>query len=127
MEKLDLMKNHSKTIADYLAQNTTPMNRLDVVKNLLTFDGILIGFKLVEATLKADHKEKVIAFAGGTHIGEAYELLQKVGGYEPIGHAEASAIKASVARGINANLVDGSLNAKPHPISLELLDHYLKK
>ena len=124
MENLNLMNNHQKSIAEYLASTTTPANRLEVVKNLLTFDGILIGFKLVDATIKASEKEKVIAFAGGTHITEAYDLLQKIDNWEPVSHSELSTIKASVARGISANVVESK--GKPQPISLELIDHYLK-
>jgi hypothetical protein len=125
MENLNLMNNHQKSIAEYLASTTTPANRLEVVKNLLTFDGILIGFKLVDATIKASEKEKVIAFAGGTHITEAYDLLQKIDNWEPVSHSELSTIKASIARGIGANVVESK--GKPQPISLELIDHYLNR
>ena len=127
MQKLNLMNHHQKSIAEYLATTTTPINRLEVVKNLLTFDGILIGFKLVDAAIKADEKEKIIAFAGGTHINEAYDLLQKIDKWEPVTHSELNAIKSSVARGINAPLNEKGLQNKPQPISLELLEHYLKQ
>ncbi len=124
MENLKLMDHHQKTIAEYLVNTTTFANRLETVKNLLTFDGILIGFKLVDATIKASEKEKVIAFAGGTHINEAYELLQRVDNWEPVTHGELNTLKASVSRGIQANVVENK--GKPQPISLELIDHYLK-
>lgn len=126
MKKLNLMRDHNKTIANYLATNSTPANRLDVVKNLLTFDGILVGFKMVDATMKAPHKEKIIAFAGGTHINEAYELLQKVGGYEPVSHHEIAAKGSAVGRGIGAPIINNGYMVKPQPISIELLEHYLK-
>lgn len=125
IKKFNLMRDHKKSIADYLAANSTPANRLDMVKNLLTFDGILIGFKLVDATIKAPHKEKIIAFAGGTHINEAYELLQRVGGYEPVSHHEIAARGSAIGRGIGAPVANGYM-AKPQPISVELLEHYLK-
>lgn len=127
MQKLNLMNHHEKSIAEYLTATTTPVNRLELVKNLLTFDGILIGFKLVDATIKAAGKEKIIAFAGGTHINEAYDLLQKIDNWEPVTHSELNIIKSSVARGINAPLNDKGLSNKPQPISIELLEHYLKQ
>ena len=126
MENLNLMNNHQKSIGRViLASTTTPANRLEEEKNLLTFDGILIGFKLVDATIKASEKEKVIAFAGGTHITEAYDLLQKIDNWEPVSHSEKKTIKASIARGIGANVVESK--GKPQPISLELIDHYLNR
>lgn len=126
MQKLNLMNHHEKSIAEYLATTTTPLNRLETVKNLLTFDGIFIGFKLVDATIKATEKEKIIAFAGGTHINEAYDLLQKIDNWEPVTHGELNTLKTSVARGINAPIHEKGPQNKPQPISLELLEHYLK-
>lgn len=124
VEKLKSARDRYPTIADYLHGNTTTWNRLEIVKNMLTFDGILLGFKLVDATLKAENKEKIIAFAGGTHINEAYELLQKIGGYEPIIGSSSSNGIDPVAKAINTGV--SPLNKKPEPISLELLEHYIK-
>lgn len=124
MQKLKDLSITYNTIADYLRSTTTAWNRLEKVKNMLTFDGILLGFKLVDATLKAEHKEKVIAFAGGTHINEAYELLQKIGGYEPIIDGKVLPGADSVAKAINTS--SAPLTKKPEPISLELLEHYIK-
>lgn len=123
IEKLQSTAYAQASIADYLRNNTTVWNRLEVVKNMLTFDGILLGFKLVDATLKNENKEKVIAFAGGTHINEAYEMLQKIGGYEPLIDSK-SANGADVAKAINTG--SQPLNKKPEPISLDLLEHYIK-
>lgn len=125
MKKLNLMHDHHKTIAEYLTDRSTPLNRLDMVKTLLTFDGIFIGLKIADASLKAPDKKKVIAFAGGTHINEAYELLQKVGGYEPVTAHEVSSPKGSINKGISTNASENYLS-KPQPVSLELLEHYLK-
>lgn len=127
MDKLNLSHEQHKSIADYVATNSTPLNRLDMVKNLLTFDGILIGFKLVDSTLKAEQYEKVVAFAGGTHIAEAYDLLQKIDGWEPVTHHDVAEPKTpSVVKSIGATLFERGLSAKPHPISVELIEHYLK-
>jgi|ERR1700733_10108728 len=116
-----------KSIARYVAENSTPINRNEMVKNILTFDGILLGLRLVDATLNNQHKEKIVSFAGGTHILEAYDLLQKVGGYEPVlpssggGGAPPAPISSTISTGSI-----GILQTKPKPISLELLEHYLK-
>ena len=120
------MRDHKKSIADYLTVNSTPINRLDVVKNLLTFDGILLGFKIVEATMKSSHKEKIIAFAGGTHINEAYELLQKIDDWEPVSHHDFASKGSLLGRGINAPLLNNGYLSKPQPLSIDLLEHYLK-
>lgn len=124
IKKLHLSHDHHKTIAEFLTDRTTPLNRLDMVKTLLTFDGIFIGLKIADASLKADSKKKVIVFAGGTHINEAYELLQKVGGYEPV---TASDIQSGtpINKAISTNASEHYLS-KPQPVSLELLEHYLK-
>lgn len=124
LDKLKAVNANPQSIADYLRANTSGWNRLNTVKNMLTFDGILLGFKLVDATLKAENKEKVIAFAGGTHINEAYELLQKVGGYEPLIDANSVNGADPVAKAINTG--SAPLTKKPEPISLELLEHYIK-
>lgn len=124
VKKLQLSKDHHKTIAEYLADRTTPLNRLDMVKTLLTFDGIFIGLKITDASLKASDKKKVIVFAGGTHINEAYELLQKVGGYEPVTASEIQA-GSLISKAISTNASEHYLS-KPQPVSLELLEHYLK-
>lgn len=123
VEKLKGASSSYATIADYLRANTTAWNRLEMVKNMLTFDGILIGFKLADATIKATQKEKIVAFAGGTHIDEAYDILQKVGGYESISD-EKGMNGADVAKAINTE--SQPLIKKPEPISLELLEHYIK-
>ncbi len=124
MKKLQLLDKGKKTIADYLLESSTPINRLSVVKNLLTFDGILIGMKLVDATIKAEHKKKIISFGGGTHINEAYEILQKVAGYEPITTSVAPGSPNSLGKNIGATAT--RYFSKPAPISIELLEHYLK-
>lgn len=111
-----------KTVADYVKGQSSSANRLDLVKNMLTFDGILIGFKLADATIKAPDKEKIVAFAGGTHIDEAYDILQKVGGFEPIS-AEKGPSSPELAKAINTS---GVIAQKPDPISVELIEHYLK-
>ena len=120
IKKLNLSKQTQKTIAEYLAPSPHALARLELVKSLLTFDGILIGLKFVDATLKAPHKKKIIAFGGGTHIDEAYELLQKVGGYEPIVNDKFSSNSNKTI-----NIADTTLS-KPTPLSIEVLEHYLK-
>lgn len=124
IKKLHLSHDHHKTIAEFLTDRTTPLNRLDMVKTLLTFDGIFIGLKIADASLKADTKKKVIVFAGGTHINEAYELLQKVGGYVPVTASDMQA-GTPLSKAISTNAAEHYLS-KPQPVSLELLEHYLK-
>ena len=127
MKQLHLMQDYKKTVADYLKTNSTPLARLDLVQKLLTFDGIFIGLKFAHATMqKAPNTLKIIALGGGTHINEAYEILQKIDNWEPVIHAQSnngpsSAISKSI--GSSTDALNGS---KPKPVSLELLEHYLK-
>lgn len=115
-----------KSIARYVADNSTPINRNEMIKNILTFDGVLVGFRLVDSTLNNQHKEKIVAFAGGTHILEAYDLLQKIGGYEPVMPASGNMLMLSPVNSAIGAGGGGILQAKPKPVSLELLEHYLK-
>jgi hypothetical protein len=126
MTQLNWIRDQQKTIADYVAATSTPLNRLNAVKYLLTFDGILLGFKLADAAMKHPEKQKKIAFAGGTHINEAYELLLNLGGYEPVNQITATHLNApALMHSVGANITDPS-GGKPQPVSLELLEHYLK-
>ncbi len=125
MKKMDLWRYQSKSIADYLSAFSLPMQRLDIVKNLLTFDGILIGFKLVDGVIKVPDKDMIVAFAGGTHIAEEYALLQRIDGWEPIKMGNHPLERAaSVSQDIAAPAVGYGI--KPAPLSIELLEHYLK-
>lgn len=124
IKKLHLSNDHHKTIAEFLIDRTTPLNRLDMVKTLLTFDGIFIGLKIADASMKADSKKKIIVFAGGTHINEAYELLQKVGGYVPVTASDMHT-GTPLSKAISTNAPEHYLS-KPQPVSIELLEHYLK-
>ena len=126
MKKLTITSDSYKSMADYLNDLYKTNNRLELVQQLLTFDGIFIGMKFVDATLKADNAKKLLVFGGGTHINEAYELLQKIAGYEPVNAIDAQIFKGSlVSKSIGTPLID-TYRAKPEPISLELLEHYLK-
>ena len=127
MKKFNLMQDQEMTIAHYLQAHTTPLNRLEIVKDLLTFDGIFIGMKFAGATMNAPYKKKIIALGGGTHINEAYELLQKIDGWEPIAPHELKGIGVPVLGKSIGTYFGNNYYAKPVPISLEVLEHYLHK
>lgn len=127
MKKMQFDEHSSTSVADYMNASSHSMNRLEVIKHLLTFDGCLVGFNIAQNAYKNFDKEKVVCFAGGTHINEAYDLLQKYGGYEKVTTTQLSIFKEhNLQKCLGANVVNGSFCLKPHPISLELLEHYLK-
>ena len=116
--KLEAESN--KSVAEYVAHNTSVNNRFEIVKQLLTFDGIFLGLKLTASVMNAHTKERVIAFAGGTHIEEAYELLQHVAGYEPITQSDKNNAGKpfGLIQSVNANIPLSKIGPKPEPISI---------
>lgn len=125
-KKVGLTGSQHTSVAEYINSFTLPAQRLDMVKNMLTFDGILIGFKLVDGVVKLPEKDLIVSFAGGTHIAQEFVLLQKIDGWEPLHKMEHSGSKgsASVLEGIAAPTF--GYNTKPAPLSVELIEHYLK-
>ena len=126
MDKLQLGMYESLGVAEYMNRVTTQLNRLDVIKHLLTFDGPLVGFNLVYSVEKNFNKQKNIAFAGGTHINEAFDMLQKVAGWEKVSQSTVSIFKErDLKKCLGSNIVNGAYCVKPNPVSLALLEHYL--
>lgn len=126
MNKLELANYASLGVAEYMNIATTPLNRLDAIKHMLTFDGPLVGFNLVYSVERNFDKKKNIAFAGGTHINEAFDLLQKVAGWEKVSQSSISVFKErDLKKCLGSTIVNGAYCVKPNPISLSLLEHYL--
>jgi len=123
IKKLHIEEHKHLTVAQYLEKHSNAKNRLELLKNLLTFDSNLLDLRLTHVvTSEVDTKDKVIAIAGGAHIGRVSELLQK------FGYKDVSTTKVAFAKEYNlqqclgSNIVDGAFCVKPQPIELDFLD-----
>lgn len=120
----DLENQKNKSIAAFCADNTRVHDRLTFLKKLLTFDSDVLDFKIVHAVLTAKNKGTVVAFAGGTHIARACALLKNVG-YDQI---ESTSIKLDSQEDLAKCIMTHETSCvQPRPVSLELLQKYLKK
>lgn len=81
--RLALHDNPRQTVREYLVNQKN--NRPDeVLEQLLSYDSSLFDIRLVhELYNDVQHKTLVVA-AGGTHIQEAFGILEKMGGYERV-------------------------------------------
>jgi len=126
IKKLRLDLDGTLSVAQYLEKNSTQKNRLELLKNLLTFDSGLLDLSLAHIVTSAfGTQDKVIVIAGGAHIGRVSDLLQKVG------YKDASTTKVTFAREndlrkcLGSNIIDGAFCVKPQPIALDFLDAIL--
>lgn len=126
-EKLRLTQHRSASIADYIHASSTKDNRVDVLKHLLTFDSGLLDIKMTYEILHAKEHDRVIAFAGGTHINRVSELLKKIG-YEEVDSTKLSYKKMpDVSKCLGSNIVDGAFCVKPAPLPVKTIQKYLTK
>ena len=125
MKNLKMPQYAQKTVAEYLVGTTTAQNRMARIKELLTFDSALLDMRIVHEILKVPHKKQIVICAGGTHIENVSNLLQKIG-YKP---ERAGSIKyeqeRNLERCVGSHIVDGAC-VKPQPIGLDLISSYVK-
>lgn len=126
MKNLKMFEHATKTVAEYIQVTTTPANRMARVKELLTFDSVLLDMRIIHEILKAPTKKQIVIFAGGTHIENVSHWLQKIG-YKP---ERSGNIKyeqeRNLERCIGSHIVDGSFCVKPQPIGLDVISSYVK-
>lgn len=118
---------HSLSVADYLAQHSTVHNRLELLKKLLTFDSSLLDLKLMHAVMQSQHKDKVIAIAGGAHIARVCQLLSSQGYNLVSGTKISFAREHDLQRCLGSHIVDGAFCVKPAPIDLKAFEKALKQ
>ncbi len=113
------------SVADYVEQHSKQPNRLDFVKELLTFDSGLIDARMVHAALNAGDHTTVVAFAGGAHITRVIEMLIKWG-YELVYETDVRYIhEHDLKKCVGSTIVNGTYCVRPEPISLDLIKRYL--
>ncbi len=119
------------SVADYIALEqkrsplincSSPIKRSSPINKLFTFDCSLLDAKIVHETVNNQHKERVCAIAGGSHIERASEVLQKVG-YQPIFHLRPTCQSHDIEQCLQ--LESNQRQTKmPQPISLDRLNNF---
>jgi hypothetical protein len=122
LEDFAIKTHNDMTVAEYVTRHSTPDNRLNFVKHLLTFDSCLIDLKIVQSILESEHYDRVCALAGGAHIDRVAELLQKVG-YEVVYRTPVTYHKEyDTSKCVGSAVIDGAYCVRPEPISLNELE-----
>jgi hypothetical protein len=124
LQKLKFKRNGNASVADYLIATTDAKNKLDFIKLLLTFDSGLLDLKMVHFVANALDKERVIAFAGGSHIKRAVEILQECGYKMVYSSDEQFSREYNLKKCLGSNIVGGKYCVKPHSLDLDLLSKY---
>lgn len=125
INKLRFLNNAHNSIAQYLENKTTPANRLGIIKWLLTFDSGLLDLKLAHTVINSLDKEKILIFAGGSHIVRTTQLLQKVG-YKKVYSSSVSFNREyDLRRCLGSHITRGKFCVKPQPIDLDIVKKFL--
>lgn len=126
LSKLKFNTNGHVAVADYLHATTNSSNRLEFIKWLLTFDSNLLDLKMVHEVINARDKKNVIAFAGGSHITRAVDILKKCGYEQIYSSDEEYQREYNLDKCLGSNIVKGKFCVRPNPVDLKILDKYLK-
>jgi hypothetical protein len=116
--KMDQYKNMS--MAEYVSKHTTQVNRLKILKYLLTFDSDLLNVLMVHYVQAAADKERVVAVAGGTHIMHVVEMLKKLGYKEVYSSKPEYFHEHNLEKCLGSNVTDGGFCVRPHPVKGEV-------
>lgn len=123
IERLKISQHSTESMADYIRRHTTHASRLQALKHLLTFDSGLLDVKMVHSVCKAADKERIIAFAGGTHIMRVVDTLKKMGYKEVYSTKPQYFNERNLEKCLGSNITDGTFCVRPYPVS----HHVFKK
>ena len=127
VKALHMRQHPNHTIAEYLVAHSKGKTRLGLLKRLFTFDSALLDARLAHEVHNAKGKKYVVAFAGGAHINKVGQMLEKIG-YERVHSMQVTYERErDVKRCLGSNLVSGKYCVKPQPISLDLLNTFIKE
>jgi len=125
LKRLNLNNKTDINIANYLMQKTTPLMRPDLLKRLLTFDSELMDMIFVNAVLQAKNKNIILIIAGGAHINNVCELLEKIG-YKRIFNTPVSYVQEHNLNGcIGSRIIDENYCIKPQAVNLDQIDQFI--
>ena len=123
MERLGMYKNRTQSVADFLTGSS--LNRLALVKELLTLDSALLDLKMVHSILSS-RQHTIVIFAGGSHIERIVSLLCKMGYRRTAQSPPSYAKEYQVNKCLGSHIIQGSFCLKPKPISLKILQDNIK-
>jgi rhodanese-related sulfurtransferase len=126
LTRLQVQGTSQLSIAEYLQKNSTPQMRLETLKKLLTFDSGLLDTSFVHAVLQSHDKDIILIVAGGAHINNVCELLEK-NGYRriyntPVGYFQERNLDGC----IGSRIIDENYCVKPKATDLRALDKFIE-
>ena len=117
-------KSHT-SIASYLTQQTTPVMRPDALKRLLTFDSGLLDMNFVHGVLQARDKNIIVIIAGGAHVNNVCELLEK-NGYKRVYNTPVAYVQDhNLNSCIGSRIIDENYCVKPQAVDLHAIDQFI--
>jgi len=120
IQRLKMESQVSDSMADYVAKHTTQATRLKLIKYLLTFDSDLLNVIMVHNVQAAANKERVLAFAGGTHIARVIDMLKTMGYKEVYSTKPEYFREHNLEKCLGSNITDGAFCVRPHPVKDEV-------
>lgn len=125
LTRLHIDTQSQKTIANYLTQQAPPMIRQNSLKHLLTFDSSLLDIQFVHLVIQAQDKNIIVIIAGGAHITNVCELLQKID-YEHLYKSPLTYTHEHNLSGcIGSRIVDENYCVKPQAADLHEIDQFI--
>lgn len=121
-----LKKEHyyQQSVADFL-ENKEDKKRLEVIKDLLTFDINVFDARLVHAIAKSVPYEKVLIFAGGAHVSRATSVLKTIGYQVEYEAPVAYRKEYDLHRCVGSEIVDGAFCLCPQPVDISIIKHMI--
>ena len=110
------------SVADYIILEQKRSSLMPLIKKLFTFDCSLLDAKIVHETVNNQHKERMCAIAGGSHVERVSEILQKIG-YQSLIHIKPAYQHHGIEQCLQ--LESNQRQTKlPQPISLDQLKNF---
>ncbi len=101
-----LARENAVSVARYVGEHMRGSKKLEMLKDLLTFDSQLLDYKILHQIATSADKALIVLFAGGSHCANVCEALEKMGyarvGSEPQKH---DYLGAGVPKPLNLALV----------------------
>ncbi len=125
LKQLQLNSKSRINIANYLIEQTTPVMRPDALKRLLTFDSGLLDMNFVHGVLQARDKNIILIIAGGAHINNVCEILEKIG-YKRIYNTPVAYVQERNLSGcIGSRIIDENYCVKPQAANLDEINKFI--
>lgn len=74
-----LVRENALSVARYVGDHMRGRDKLERLKNLLTFDSALLDYKILHQIVASADKELIVIFAGGSHCANVCGVLEKMG------------------------------------------------